>query len=69
MTSSESTHLPLREMADLGGVSGGPMISLITGKVHTVLSTSGAGYAVCCDIRGLPDGRIRRSAGPDASQN
>lgn len=34
MTSSESTHLPLREMADLGGVSGGPMISLITGKVH-----------------------------------
>jgi hypothetical protein len=42
---------PQHGMPDLGGVSGGPMISLTTGNVHGMLSTSGAGYSVCCDIR------------------
>ncbi len=46
------------EMPDLGGVSGGPLLSLQTGKVHGVLSSSGPGYAVCCDIRSLLDRKI-----------
>lgn len=43
---------------DLGGVSGGPLLSLLTGKVHGILSSSGPGYAVCPDIRGLLDREI-----------
>jgi len=54
----ETSIDPQSHSPDLGGVSGGPLLSLLTGKVHGILSSSGPGYAVCCDIRGLLDRQI-----------
>lgn len=54
----ETSIDPQSHSPDLGGVSGGPLLSLLTGKVHGILSSSGPGYAVCPDIRGLLDREI-----------